>query len=200
MSNPRVIITPEGIQLLDDNGNVTCSFGVDMAKEDFKEGIIITGNSVEYDKVKEEENMERNRVLDMERNRVLDLYVERKRKELKEEYEKNYNDEYNELPIVKEYNELVNTFEASLAELSTREGGQVQYHGYKNDYAYEVAPSVKQEIKDKHYAILTEKMTDVDNMANEVHALLSLSDDKDYQIEVLTNYGILDKKTNKLTI
>lgn len=191
MSNPRMIITPEGIQILDDDGKVTCSIGMDMAKEDFNEGIKMTGDSVKYNK-EEEENMER--------NRVLDLYVERKRKELKEEYEKNYNDEYNELPIVKEYNELVNTFEAALAELSTREGGQVQYHGYKNDYAYTIAHNIKEDIRDKHHSILKEKMDDVDNMANEVQALLSLSDDKDYQIEVLTNYGILDKKTNKLTI
>lgn len=197
MSNPRVIITPEGMQILDDNGNVTCSFGVDMAKEDFCEGIKITGSddtidTIRYNNYKEEENMER--------NRVLDLYVERKRKALKEEFETNYKNEYNEVPIVKEYNELVSTFETSLAELANREGSQVQYHGYSNDYAYNIEPKVKEEIRDKHYTILKEKMTDVDNMANEVHALLSLSDDKDYQIEVLTNYGILDKKTKQLTI
>ena len=197
MSSLRTVMTPEGMYMLDGDGKVVCCFGIDTAKEDFNEGIIITGSddtidTIRYNNYKEEENMER--------NRVLDLYVERKRKALKEEFETNYKNEYNEVPIVKEYNELVSTFETSLAELANREGSQVQYHGYTNDYAYEIAPIVKQEIKDKHYAILTEKMTDVDNMANEVHALLSLSDDKDYQIEVLTNYGILDKKTKQLTI
>ena len=43
-------------------------------------------------------------------------------------------------------------------------------------------------------------MDALDYMANEINALLSMSDDKDYQIEVLKNYGILDKKTGKLTI
>lgn len=188
----RTCITPSGIYLMDDDGNVTCSFGVDMTKEDFCEGIKIVGNSVNYNKEEEIENMER--------NKVLDLYVARKRKALEAEFKENYNKEYNELPIVKEYNELVNTFEASLAELSTREGSQVQYHGYKNDYAYSIVPNVKEDIRDKHHSILKEKMDDVDNMANEVQALLSLSDDKDYQIEVLVNYGILDKKTKQLTI
>lgn len=192
MSNPRMIITPEGIQILDDDGKVTCSIGKDMTKEYFNKGIKVTGNSVEYNKEKEEENMER--------NKVLDLYVERKRKALREEYETNYNNEYNELAIVKEYNELVNTFEASLAELATRELSSVEYLGYKNDYGYVLKHTLLQEIKDKHYEILKDKMTDVDNIANEVHALLSLSDDKDYQIEVLINYGILDKKTKQLTI
>lgn len=192
MSSLRTVITPEGMYMLDGNGKVVCCFGIDMAKEDFKEGIQITGDSVEYDKVKEEENMER--------NRVLDLYVERKRKELKEEYENNYMEEYNNLPVVKEYNEIVGNFEAQLAELSTRELASVEYLGYKNDYGYVLNHKLLQDIRDKHYEILKDKMNDVDDMANEVQALLSLSDDKDYQIEVLVNYGILDKKTNKLTI
>ena len=197
MSNPRVIITPEGIQWLDDNGNVTCSFGVDMTKEDFNEGMIIMGSddtidTIRYNNYKEEENMER--------NKVLDLYVERKRKAIKEEYENNYMEEYNNLPVVKEYNEIVGNFEAQLAELSTRELASVEYLGYKNDYGYVLNHKLLQDIKDKHYEILKDKMNDVDDMANEVHALLSLSDDKDYQIEVLINYEILDKKTKQLTI
>lgn len=191
MSNPRVIITPEGMQILDDNGKVVCSFGIDTAKEDFNEGINIMGNSVKYNKEEEEY---------MERNKVLDLYVERRRKAIKEVYENNYMEEYNNLPVVKEYNEIVGNFEAQLAELSTRELASVEYLGYKNDYGYVLNHKLLQDIKDKHYAILKETMDALDNKANEVHALLSLSDDKDYQIEVLVNYGILDKKTKTLTI
>lgn len=197
MSSPRMIMTPNGIQILDDNGNVVCSFGIDMAKANNDEGIMIMGNSddavdaMQYN-IEEEENMER--------NRVLDLYVERRRKAIKEEYENNYMEEYNNLPVVKEYNEIVGNFEAQLAELSTRELASVEYLGYKNDYGYVLNRKLLQDIKDKHYAILKEAMTALDDKANEVHALLSLSDDKDYQLEVLVNYGILDKKTKTLTI
>lgn len=191
MSSLRTVITPEGMYMLDGNGNVVCSFGIDTAKEDFKEGINIMGNSVEYNKEEEEY---------MERNKVLDLYVERRRKAIKEVYENNYMEEYNNLPVVKEYNEIVGNFEAQLAELSTRELASVEYLGYKNDYGYVLNHKLLQDIKDKHYAILKEAMDALDSKANEVHALLSLSDDKDYQIEVLVNYGILDKKTKTLTI
>ena len=187
-----MIITPNGMQLLDDNGNVVCSFGIDTAKENNDKGIMIMGNSVEYNNNKEEETMER--------NKVLDLYVERRRKAIKEGYENNYMEEYNNLPVVKEYNEIVGNFEAQLAELSTRELASVEYLGYKNDYGYVLNHKLLQDIKDKHYAILKEAMDALDSKANEVHALLSLSDDKDYQIEVLVNYGILDKKTKTLTI
>ena len=191
MSSLRTVMTPEGMYMLDGNGKVLCCFGIDTAKEDFEEGIIITGDSVKYNE-EEEENMER--------NKVLDLYVERRRKAIKEEYENNYMEEYNNLPVVKEYNEIVGNFEAQLAELSTRELASVEYLGYKNDYGYVLNHKLLQDIKDKHYAILKEAMDALDSKANEVHALLSLSDDKDYQIEVLVNYGILDKKTKTLTI
>ena len=185
------------MQILDNNGNVVCSFGIDMAKVNNDEGIMIMGNSddavdaMRYN-IEEEENMER--------NKVLDLYVERRRKAIKEEYENNYMEEYNNLPVVKEYNEIVGNFEAQLAELSTRELSSVEYLGYKNDYGYVLNRKLLQDVKDKHYAILKEAMTALDDKANEVHALLSLSDDKDYQLEVLVNYGILDKKTKTLTI
>lgn len=197
MSSPRMIMTPNGIQILDDNENVVCSFGIDMAKANNDEGIMIMGNSddavdaMRYN-IEEEE--------DMERNKVLDLYVERRRKAIKEEYENNYMEEYNNLPVVKEYNEIVGNFEAQLAELSTRELASVEYLGYKNDYGYVLNRKLLQDVKDKHYAILKEAMDALDDKANEVHALLSLSDDKDYQLEVLVNYGILDKKTKTLTI
>lgn len=197
MSSPRMIMTPNGMQILDNNGNVVCSFGIDMAKVNNDEGIMIMGNSddavdaMRYN-IEEEENMER--------NKVLDLYVERRRKAIKEEYENNYMEEYNNLPVVKEYNEIVGNFEAQLAELSTRELSSVEYLGYKNDYGYVLNRKLLQDVKDKHYAILKEAMTALDDKANEVHALLSLSDDKDYQLEVLVNYGILDKKTKTLTI
>ena len=140
MSSLRTVMTPEGMYMLDGNGKVLCCFGIDTAKENFEEGIIITGDSVKYNE-EEEENMER--------NKVLDLYVERRRKAIKEEYENNYMEEYNNLPVVKEYNEIVGNFEAQLAELSTRELTSVEYLGYKNDYGYVLNHKLLQDVKDK---------------------------------------------------
>ena len=189
----NTIITPDGLFVLDEQGHVMFSIGNNTNMTvGLDKGIKITSSGLECNNEMEDKNMER--------NKVLDLYVERKRKALKEEYEKNYMEEYNNLPVVKEYNEIVGNFEAQLAELSTRELAGIEYLGYKNDYGYVIKSSVSQEIKGKHYDILRDKMNDVDNMENEVQALLSLSDDKDYQIEVLVNYGILDKKTKTLTI
>ena len=39
---------------------------------------------------------------------------------------------------------------------------------------------------------------ELDKLKEEIDAQLSLSSELDYQIEVLTTYGILDKKTKKM--
>ena len=66
--------------------------------------------------------------------------------------------------------------------------------GYVDDDGYELSNSIDEDIHTelfKQYEvtekeILAEKAT--------IEAILSLSEDKDYQVEVLKNYGILDKK------
>ena len=65
--------------------------------------------------------------------------------------------------------------------------------GY-NEYPYVLSHAVKDGIiqslgksyEEDKKALLEEKET--------IAAILSLSEDKDYQVEVLKNYGILDKK------
>ena len=196
----KTYITPSGVYVLDENNNIVSTLSCTTGqKESFEKGITIgvdthydAINALKYNKYEEEENMER--------NKVLDLFVERRRKAIREEYERAYEEEYNALPAVEEFNTIIANFETQLAELVNREATSVEYLGYKNDYGYVLKDSLLQEIKDKHYEVLKEKMQVLDDKANEIHALLSLSDDKDYQIEVLTNYGILDKKTKQITI
>ena len=50
----------------------------------------------------------------------------------------------------------------------------------------EIYTSLTKRYEENKKALLAEKET--------IAAVLSLSDDKDYQVEVLKNYGILDKK------
>lgn len=141
----------------------------------------------------------------MERNKVLDLYVDRKREEIRKKYKDIAEKEYNELPEVKEYNEIVNEFNAKMDELVERSNSSENKifcrSGYAtNHYRYDINYDLRDEIEKKHRDDFCKEMDDLDYMANEINALLSMSDDKDYQIEVLKNYGILDKKTGKLTI
>ena len=138
--------------------------------------------------LKEEENM----------NKVLELYYERKLDKLKEFYSDLEVQEYNKLEVVKEFNTINEEYTNKMEELrnkyNTIDKQFVVKTGYKDDNRYELSCTIEEDIHDelfKQYEvakkeILEEKAT--------IEAVLSLSDDKDYQVEVLKNYGILDKK------
>lgn len=182
-------ITPDGLVCYDSEGRPISWFSAS------------TNINVVWDK---ENPIIKERGDNMERNKVLDLYVDRKRDEIRKKYKDIVEKEYNELPEVKEYNEIVNEYTAKMEELVTRSNTLEKTifirTGYSNTYKYEVNRDFKDEISNKYRIDLAKEMDDLDYMANEINALLSMSDDKDYQIEILKNYGILDKKTNKLTI
>ena len=182
-------ITSNGLACYDSKGRLICYFGT------------TTNSNVVLDK---ENPMIKERGDNMERNKVLDLYVDRKREEIRKKYKDIVEKEYNELPEVKEYNDIVNEYKAKMEELVTRSNTLERTifvrTGYSNTYKYEVNRDFKDEINQKYRSDFEKEMSDLDYMANEINALLSMSDDKDYQIEVLKNYGILDKKTGKLTI
>lgn len=148
-----------------------------------------TGPTKDYlGELKEEINM----------NKVLELYYERKLDKLKEFYSDLEVQEYNKLEVVKEFNALNEEYTNKMEELrnkyNTIDKQFVVKTGYKDDNRYELSDTIEEDIHDelfKQYEvakkeILEEKAT--------IEAVLSLSEDKDYQVEVLKNYGILDKK------
>ena len=148
-----------------------------------------TGPTKDYlGELKEEINM----------NKVLELYYERKLDKLKEFYSDLEKQEYNKLEVVKEFNAINEEYTNKIEELrnkyNTIDKQFVVKTGYTDDNRYELSCTIEEDIHDelfKQYEvakkeILEEKAT--------IDAILSLSDDKDYQIEVLKNYGILDKK------
>lgn len=136
---------------------------------------------------------------DKEMNKVLELYYERRINKLGEFYKELKEQKYNELEVVKEFNKVVEEYNNKMQELmgKYREEDEnmslVHKTGY-NEYPYVLSHAVKDDIiqslgksyEEDKKALLEEKET--------ITAVLSLSEDKDYQVEVLKNYGILDKK------
>ena len=134
-----------------------------------------------------------------EMNKVLELYYERRIKKLGEFYKELKEQKYNELEVVKEFNEVVEEYNKKMQELMGKYKDEdnnmslIHKTGY-NEYPYVLSHAVKDDIikslgkryEEDKKALLEEKET--------IAAVLSLSDDKDYQVEVLKNYGILDKK------
>ena len=134
-----------------------------------------------------------------EMNKVLELYYERRIKKLGEFYKELKEQKYNELEVVKEFNNVVEEYNNKMQELMGKyrdeENDMSLIHktGY-NEYPYVLSHAVKDDIikslgkryEEDKKALLAEKET--------IAAVLSISEDKDYQVEVLKNYGILDKK------
>lgn len=131
-------------------------------------------------------------------NKIVDLYYERKKEEIRNKYTELVDEKYEQLNVVKEYNELVNTFVTSLAEMANRynteENKMLLKTGYICDYTYELNPNLKEDLKEVYVKDFNKEMKDLELLIEEVRAQLSLSDDKDYQIDILTRYDIINKK------
>lgn len=131
-------------------------------------------------------------------NRILDLYADRAKEKIEKEYEAIVNNDYDKLDVVKEYKELVNTFETSLAEIAdrynTEENKYLVRTGYEITPSYELSDDIKANIREKYYEEARERLKDIDLLVEEVRAVLGVSNTEEYRIGVLKEYGIIDKK------
>lgn len=131
-------------------------------------------------------------------NRILDLYAERAKEKIKKEYETIINNDYDKLDVVKEYNELVSTFNTSLAEMADRYNTEKNKYlvrtGYEITPSYELSDDIRANIREKYLDEAKERLKDIDLLVEEVRAVLGVSNTEEYRIGVLKEYGIIDKK------
>ena len=138
-------------------------------------------------------------------NKVLKLYEERMLKKINDKYDKKVEDDYNAIEVVKQYNDLVNNFENKLEELFTSldnfDNSYLVTQCDSNCYKYTLSEGIiKNKIANKYAEEKIADKLELDNLVGEVDAQLSLSDDLKYQLEVLSRYDIIDKKTNKMKV
>ena len=131
-------------------------------------------------------------------NKIVDLYYERKRKELSNRYEEIVKTEYEALDVVKEYNEIINTFNTSLVELANKYNSEevrvLLKTGYKDTYEYELSFDLKDHIASQHRDEYEAELQKLDLLVEEVSAMLAFSDNEEYRLNVLKQYDIVDKK------
>ena len=86
----------------------------------------------------------------------------------------------------------------------SKENEEGQYIMYKTtlpSYTHAIAyAKLNDEFIEKYLGERNKKLRDLDELKKEIEALLSLSDDLEYQVDVLTRYGVLDKKTKKMVV
>ena len=132
------------------------------------------------------------------KNEVLELYAKRERERIENTFRVMKEEEYNNLEAVKRYNELINTFKASLAELVDEyknEDPKIFIQTvYENQFGYEINPYLERQISEKFQKDFEAEMGELNKKIEEIKAVLSLSNDVEYQKNVLVEYGILNKK------
>lgn len=137
-------------------------------------------------------------------NKVLELYCEKAERTIENDYDEIVEEERNENPFVKEYNELVNEFEAKMNDLYKREMDEDGNHhvfvnnAYKYTYPFSIDITFTNENIEHYKETKETELQDLEEFKQEVSAKLSLSDDLDYTLKVLKEYGIINKKTGKL--
>ena len=161
-------------------------------------GMTISQGDVEWLK----ENKEKGEEKDM--NKLLELYCDKAEKTIEKDFNAMIEEEREENPFVKEYNELVKEFEAKMDDLYKREMDENGNHhvfmnnAYKYTYPFSIDITFTNE-NIEHYKDAKEtELQDLEEFKQEVSAKLSLSHDLDYTLKVLKEYGIINKKTGKL--
>lgn len=138
------------------------------------------------------------------KNEVLELWYTRQLGKIYKEYDEK-EIEFNEsIELVVKYNDIVNRFENELKELyESEENVENKYirdalssgsmYKYKINY-----DKLRDEFLEKYISERNDKVNELDDKYKEIKAILSLSNDADYQLDVLKTYGIIDKKTKKM--
>lgn len=129
---------------------------------------------------------------------LINLYEKRKKDQIQKKYEEKIKKEYNQQEAVKTYYELVEKFENDLNELvekhNTENNRVFRKINEINYFKYEINRDLYNKIEEKYLENLNKELATLRTLVEEVKAQLNLStNDKDYQIEILTKYNILNK-------
>lgn len=140
-------------------------------------------------------------------NKVLNLWNNRK----VEEIELKYNDLINEYiekhyETTKKYKDLIEKFEKDLETLykeetenKESESSILKENSTCNVYKYVVyEEKLRNEAHEKYREDRFKELDEQADKCNEIDALLSMSEDLEYQQSVLIEYGIIDKKTKRM--
>ena len=138
------------------------------------------------------------------KNEVLELWYTRRLTQISKVYDEKEREFNESIELVVKYNDIVNRFENELKDLyESEENVENKYirdalssgsmYKYKINY-----DKLRDEFVEKYISERNEKINELDELKREIDAQLSLSNDSEYQIDVLIRYGVLDKKTKKM--
>lgn len=137
-------------------------------------------------------------------NKVVNLWCERKRNKIVDKYDE-LEVEFNttKYSVVESFNELVQRFNEDLESLYKMDKATEQFvlkeNAPNNVVKYCIDyERINKEFEEEYRNKRDEELKEIKDIKDEVEAQLSLSNDLEYQQEVLIRYGIIDKKTKKI--
>lgn len=140
-------------------------------------------------------------------NKVVDLWYKRKKENIYKKY-KNLEDEYvkEHYEIVKQYNELIEDFEKNLedfcteySDITVNDDFVICKNADCNVYKYVIDEGViRNDAKITYKEDKNEEYKELQLKYEDLNALLSMSDDLEYQQSILIEYGIINKKTKRM--
>lgn len=141
-----------------------------------------------------------------EMNKVLELWYKRKVDKIIKKYEK-LEEEYTkkQYSVVESYNELIEQFERDLEDLYSFDKVTEQFvltkSGYTdNDFKYIIDyDKIRKDFRANYNKDKENEIEELNKVKEEVEAQLSLSNDLQYQQEILERYNIITKKTKKIS-
>ena len=140
-----------------------------------------------------------------EMNKVLTLWCERKRNKIIDRYDEMEREFYNnKYSVVASFKELIEKFNNDLENLYKLDKATEQFVLKENTpnnvikYCLD-EEKLNEEFKKEYLSKRDEEFNALRDIKDEVEAQLSLSTDLEYQQEVLIRYGIIDKKTKKIS-
>ena len=143
---------------------------------------------------------------DKKHNKVLELWYKRKVDKIIKKYEK-LEEEYTkkQYSVVESYNELIEQFKRDLEDLYSFDKVTEQFvltkSGYTdNDFKYIIDyDKIRKDFRASYNKDKENEIEGLNKVKEEVEAQLSLSNDLQYQQEILERYNIITKKTKKIS-
>ena len=148
------------------------------------DGIRINNDNININVEKEKNNME-----------ILVLYKKRKEQKIEEKRKQDKEKAYDNDEIQKIINEMFKQINVILE----NEGREPVEVAVPFNYNELLTVTTKEKL-DNIYKKAEEEFTQLNLECEEIRAMLSMTNDYQEQIKILKNYGIIDKKTNKLNV
>lgn len=137
------------------------------------------------------------------KNEVLELWYKRENAKLKSEFKSEIEKYVNEHPVVVRYKEIINAYTDSMSTLLEEYAdfnivSHISYSVLDDVDLRDIEKKVQDMYLKDNVAEHEKMLSKLQDTYETIKAMLSLSDDLEYQLDVLSKYKVIDKKTKKM--